>query len=153
MISEIDQLALFEDVGSEQLSEIVEYCSRVILNDGDILIHENEKERFDLFVLCTGSVEIVSNNTPYVSGECVLSRQHKELFGEISWLTRCKRTATVRCHGPVEAIRIDGEALLTYLEEQPEVGFLVMRRIASLMAYRMEQTDGLLKQILWNTGI
>lgn len=153
MISDLDQLALFADVSTKQLSEIVAFCNRLVLHDGDILIHENEREQFDLYVLCEGSVEIVSNESNFVSGECVLSRQHKDLFGEISWLTGRKRTATVRCHGQVEAICINGRALWQYLSNNPDVGFLVMRRVARLMAGRMEQTDGLLKQILWNTGV
>lgn len=153
VINELDKLALFQDVTVQQLGDIVGFCTRLALNDGDILIHEHEKQQFDLYVLCKGSVEVVSNNSPFVSGECVLSREHKDLFGEISWLSGHKRTATVRCHGEVEAVRIDGEALWQYLTDHPDVGFVVMRSVAKMMADRMAQTDGLLKQILWSTGI
>ena len=73
-----------------------------------------------------------------------------EIFGEIGWLLRGKRTATVRCIGDVEAIRINGDMFMQFLEQRPDVGFQVMRNITLLITKRLSQTNSLLKQILWN---
>ena len=153
MITDLEQTNFFRDVSLEQLEEIAPFCKLLQLSDGEIMIQEGEKGGNDLFHLLSGSVEIVSNNTSILSNEVVLSREDKELFGEISWLTNCKRTASVRCRGPVEAIRIDGRALMEFLEKNPEIGFLAMRRVALIMSERIEETDDLMKQILWNTGL
>ena len=82
-----------------------------------------------------------------------MSRQDKDIFGEISWLTQKKRTATIRCLGEVDAICIDGGQFMSYLDQHPQVGFSVMKNIALLLADRLNHADSLLKQILWNSHI
>ena len=153
MISDLEQTNFFRDLSLEQIEEIAPFCELLQLSDGEIMIQEGDKGGNDLFHLLSGSVEIVSNDTSILSNEVVLSKEEKELFGEISWLTNCKRTASVRCRGPVEAIRIEGKALMEFLEKNPDIGFLIMRRVALIMSERIEETDDLMKQILWNTGL
>lgn len=153
MISDLEQTDFFRDLSLEQIEEISPFCKLLQLNDGEIMIQERDTGGNDLFHLLSGSVEIVSNDTSILSNEVVLSKEDKALFGEISWLTDCKRTASVRCRGPVEAICIDGKALMSFLEKNPEIGFLIMRRVAIIISERIEETDSLMKQILWNTGL
>lgn len=153
MLYDLENTSLFQDVSHEDLNAIAKFCRREILADGDVIIHENERTGHDLFILCKGMVEVVSNESTTLSGEAVLSPESKELFGEISWLTKSRRTASVRCKGPVEVIRVDGARLDSYMAHNPQAGFAIMRRIAILLSQRLSETDNLLKQILWNTGI
>ena len=153
MVGELDQISLFADLPYDQLEDISKFCTRVHFDAGEFLIMEGDTANPDLFILSDGSVEIVSNNSNRISNEIVLSKEQKEIFGEISWLTNAKRTASVRCHGQVDAIRIDGKALMNYLEERPEAGFRITRKVATLLSQRMEDTDKLLKQVLWNRHI
>jgi len=153
MIEELEQISLFNGLSCEQMEAIAGLCDRKLYNDGDFLITEGDGSSSDLYILLSGSVEIVSSNAATTSSEVVLSREDKEIFGEISWLTGARRTAGVRCHGAVEAIRIDGGALMQYLENEPEAGFHVTRKIAVLLSMRMEDSNRLLKQLLWNRDI
>ena len=153
MIEELDKFSLFKDLSYNQLEDILPFCTRLNLDDGDIMIAEGSKEDHDLYLLISGNVEIVSSDNSILSHEVVLSRENKEIFGEISWLSEHKRTASVRCKGTADAIRIDGLGLMSFLEKNPEVGFLIMQQIATLLAQRIEETDTLMKQILWNTVI
>jgi len=152
----IDQLAnssLFGNLGHFSIVEISKICAKLELVDGDTLISENDGESFDLYILCDGNVEIVSNHTPKLSSEVALSKRDIEIFGEIGWLLKARRTATVRCIGDVDVIRINGDELMKYLETHPDVGFQVMRNISTLISKRLWQSNGLLKQILWNINI
>jgi len=153
MIEILTQTSLFEGLSTEQLSDIANFSEHLVLNDGDMLIQEDDAQNADIFILIEGNVEIVSNNTGLTSSEVVLSSEDTEVFGEISWLTNAKRTASVRCHGGAEVIRINGKKLMQYLESKPEVGFVITRRIATLLSQRMEESNRLLKQILWNKHI
>jgi CRP-like cAMP-binding protein len=153
MLENLEETDIFADLSSPQLEQVAAFCTRLVMHDGEVLIHENESRDFDLFILVQGAVEVVSNSTSVTSGEVVISRQDKNLFGEISWLTSRKRTATVRCHGDVEAIQINGEQLNRYMESDPMAGYHIMRRIAVLLADSLEDTSNLLKQILWNANI
>jgi CRP/FNR family cyclic AMP-dependent transcriptional regulator len=154
MIAELEQVQLFKELSGQALQEIDVFCTRLELEDGDTLISENDTRSRDLFILCSGRVEITTNSAGITSSESIIISQHdKELFGEIGWISGRKRTATVRCVGEVEAIHIDGEQFMTYLQSHPETGFIVMCAIARHVADSLSQTDQLLKQILWNTPI
>lgn len=153
MIDDLKKSFLFEGLDRSTLDDIAIFCTRLHLLGGEVLIQENETKKFDLFILCRGFVEVVSNDSMVTSGEIVISSEDNELFGEISWLTRRKRTATVRCRGDVDAIKIEGAQLRHYLETNPASGYIIMRRIASLLSERLESTNSLLKQILWNIRI
>lgn len=153
MINELMNTYLFRDMEYVALQEIAKLSTRLHLNDGDVLIHENETENFDVFVLCSGPVEVLSSSSAAVSSDVAISKQDLEIFGEISWITRRKRTATVRARGEVEAIRIDGKTFMEYLEAHPKTGFEVMHKIAMFLAERLVSTDTLLKQILWNSKL
>lgn len=153
MVNELVHTYLFGELDIGAVEEISAFSNRLNLDDGDILIHENEQENFDLYVLCSGAVEIISSSSRAVSGDVVISKQDMEVFGEISWITRRRRTATVRCRGEVEAIRIDGAVFMKYLDTHPRAGFMVMRKVAGLLCERMAATDTLLKQILWNSTL
>ena len=153
MIAELEHIQLFENISEHALQEISTFCTRLELEDGDAFISENDLHSRDLFLLCNGRVEIITSSAGITSSESIISEQDKELFGEISWISGDKRTATVRCVDDVVAIRINGDKYMAYLQEHPETGFIVMRSTASLMADSLSATNQLLKQILWNTPL
>ncbi|KPJ92573.1 MAG: hypothetical protein AMJ53_09105 [Gammaproteobacteria bacterium SG8_11] len=144
---------VFQDLEYSVLEDIAVFSTKLHLFEGDNLISEHTGSLSDMYVLCGGTVEIISSSSGVTSEEVSLSRQDKEIFGEISWLTRRKRTATIRCLGDVDAIRIDGVQFMQYLDKHPQVGFSVMKNIALLLADRLNHADSLLKQILWNSNI
>ena len=153
MIDALADSSICENLDHFAIEEIAKFCTKLELVVGDNLISEYDGASFDLYILCEGNVEIVSNHGNASSGEVALSKRDTDLFGEIGWLHRKNRTATVRCIGDVEAIRINGDKFMQYLEQHPQVGFQVMRNIALLITRRLSQTDSLLKQILWNINI
>jgi len=151
MTDDLEKATLFQGLNPSQLKAISSFCSLLTLLDGDMLIREEDRGDSDIYLLLDGAVEIVSNNTMITSSEVVISKEDKDVFGEIAWLTGSPRTASVRCRGGVNAIRVDGKALTSYLEQHPAAGYSVMREIALTQSRRMQRTDSLLKQILWNS--
>ena len=151
MTNNLEKVSLLHGLSRQQLTEVSLLCSELSLHDGDMLIQEADAANTDLYLLIQGSVEIVSNNSKITSSEVVISKEDIDVFGEIAWLTGSRRTASVRCHGNVLAIQIDGQKLHQYLNTHPEAGFIVMREIALIQSRRMQNTDSLLKQILWNS--
>jgi len=153
MKEDLEGISLFQDLSTQQLQEVAQFCATLSLSDGDMLIHEAERNDNDLYLLCNGSVEIVSASSRVTSGEVVISHEDKDVFGEVGWLAGAPRTASVRCRGPVQAIRVDGRALTKYIASHHDLGYLLMHHIALTLARRMQGTDTLLKQILWNTTL
>jgi len=152
MVDELLSAAIFKNINRDAMDDISDFCELIELDDGDALISENQNDS-DLYVLWEGKLEVVSSGTEKTSGEIVISKQDYNIFGEITWLTHKRRTATLRCIGSVNAIKIDGEMLSDYLEENPEIGFQVMKNTAKVLAERLENTNTLIKQILWNSNL
>jgi len=150
MLQELSDSSLFSGTSYDALEDISKFSRRRECSDGDILIEENSDKDFDIFILCEGRVEITSNSTGITSSEIVISSQEKDLLGEISWLLRNQRTATVRCIGETIAIQIDGNHLMDYFESNNDSGYLFFKKIAILLSKRLVNSDGLLKQVLWN---
>lgn len=154
LIDTLSNTSLFAELTMPELEEIAKFSKAVEYEDGEELIHENDHDNIDIFILRSGSVEVVSNNAEDVSSEeAVISNEIQEVFGEIAWLTRKKRTATVRCYGPVEVIRVNGQMLDGFVEAHPRAGFHIMRHIAINLSGSLAQTSDLLKQILWSHSI
>lgn len=153
MINRLETAAIFEDLSREEILHISQFCTSLELYAGDNLISENDSGTLDLYILFDGQVEIITSGSGLTSDEITISKQDKELFGEISWLTGGKRSATVRCIGEVEAVQVDGKKFMDYLNKNPKVGFFIMQHIARLLSHRLDQTNNLLKQILWNSNI
>ena len=151
--NDLSSVYVFRDLDYSVLEAIAGFSSKLHFYAGEDLISEHRGSLSDIYVLGTGTVEIISSSSGITSDEVSLSRQDKEIFGEISWLTQRKRTATIRCLGEVDAICIDGRRFMLYLDKHPQVGFSVMKHIALLLADRLNHADSLLKQILWNSNI
>lgn len=152
MIEKLSTTELFAGLDIATLADLSIFSIDISLQPGDVLMSENDRYSNAFYLLCSGEVEVLSNQSGITSGEVVLSKKDNELFGEMSWLQRGgPRTATVRCVTDVEAIQIDGERFDRYLESNPLAGFIIMRRVANVLARRMHYTDVLLKQLLWNS--
>lgn len=146
-------VSVFRDLDYAVLEDVAGFSKKLNLFAGDDLISEHRSSLSDIYVLCHGMVEIISSSSGITSEEITLSPQDKEIFGEISWLTQRKRSATIRCLDEVDAICIDGQHFMGYLDDNPQVGFSVMKNVALLLADRLNQADSLLKQLLWNSNI
>jgi len=152
MIDELIGAAIFKDIPYDAMVEIETFCTLIELGEGDALISENDTDS-DLYIVSGGALEVVSSGSSGTSSEVVISEQDYNIFGEITWLIHHRRTATLRCKGNVSAIKIDGMALMNYLETHPAIGFEVIRNTAKIVAERLENTNTLIKQILWNSNI
>ena len=66
MITKLEQAQLFKDVDTQVLEEISTFCTPLSLEPGDTFIAENDPRSRDLFILCSGRVEII---TPCIAQE------------------------------------------------------------------------------------
>lgn len=97
---------------------------RIVLLEGD--------DSQDLYILVSGELEILKGNKKISEiGEA------GSLFGDMSFLLRSKRTATVKAKSDVKALCIPKEEITAFLREYPDVA----REIAKLLAKRLNETS------------
>ncbi len=89
----------------------------------------------DLYILVSGRVTIFKGETPLAE-----ISEPGSLFGEMSFLLRHKRTATVRAHSDVTAVRIPSDRINDFLEEFPTVA----SKLSIELAERLYETTTIL---------
>jgi PAS domain S-box-containing protein len=98
---------------------------------GHIILLEGDDSQ-DLYILVSGELEILRGNKKISEiGET------GALFGDMSFLLRSKRTATVKAKTDVKALCIPKEEITSFLREYPDVA----REIAKLLAKRLDETS------------
>lgn len=155
MLDHLERLSIFSDLEGDDLDAISLFSEELDLDDGEVILSEHTKDDFDLYLLVQGSVEVVAHGADKtkVSEEVVISKQDKNIFGEIGWLFQEERTATVRSYGASKIIQVNGILLRRYLATHPHAGYVMMTHMAKHLARNVTQTSNLLKQVLWVHGI
>jgi PAS domain S-box-containing protein len=98
---------------------------------GQIILLEGDDSQ-DLYILVSGELEILKGNKKISE-----IRETGSLFGDMSFLLRSKRTATVKAKSDVKALCIPKEEITAFLREYPDVA----REIAKLLAKRLNETS------------
>ncbi len=89
----------------------------------------------DLYILISGQLNVFKGNTKIAE-----ITEKGSLFGEMSFLLKAKRTATIKAGENVQAIRIPKDEITTFLHDFPEVA----GEISKLLAKRLDETSRIL---------
>ena len=123
------------------------------LANGDALFNEVQSDH-DLFLLVDGHLDVfASYSGPKASRNVLLGAVDREVFGEVAWCLKCERTAVITCRKKAVVLRIDGNALDAYLEENHEVGFELTRRVLGILARKLVNNNKLLRMIMQNSFV
>jgi|SRR5690606_6841148 len=124
---------LFTRVDDATLGRIAEVAAFRHYEEGDV-VYQMGDEAEHVFVLASGRVRFTLGvgNRPGSGGAIMTSRM---TFGWAALVDeRPRRVATASCLEPTVLLAIDGRRLLEILEQDTASGFLVMRRLASMIA-------------------
>ena len=115
-----------------RLSGIANLCS---FNAGDIIFNEGEQHPI-LYILLEGKVLLES----FVPGHGALPIFVAESLDVIGWSSLTpmvrQKTSTARVQEYTVALSFSAESLMELCESDSELGFIVMRRIANIVASR-----------------
>ena len=98
---------------------------------GQIILLEGDDSK-DLYILVSGELEIFKGNKKISE-----IRETGSLFGDMSFLLRSNRTATVKAKTDVRALCIPEEEITGFLRKYPDVA----RETAKLLAKRLDETS------------
>lgn len=110
---------LFRHLDKTELKKLIKSSSLVGIPEGGIIV--NEGEAGDYFYIIIRGTARVSHDL----GESTINlalMQSGDYFGEWSILTGAPRAASVSAITRVDMLRIDREAMLEFIQKQPEVG-------------------------------
>ncbi|QPK64282.1 cyclic nucleotide-binding domain-containing protein [Methylomonas sp. LL1] len=130
--------ALFSDpdfiatVASEKISYP---ANSPIVEEGD--------EGQDLFIIRHGEVEVSYNlhDDAYDQPARITRLADGDVFGELSMFDGGPRSAEVKALTDCEVFKVDGPALIAYLDGHPATGYFVLRELFMRLIMQMRQNN------------
>jgi CRP-like cAMP-binding protein/membrane protease YdiL (CAAX protease family) len=147
--SDISNHLLFKDLRDEEIHNMLPYFRFISLQPGMVLIQEGDNTSMELFIILRGSFDVIKKATQDIK-EANLTEGDRhfivarigagDMVGEISFIKRRPRTATIKCITRGELLALDPNQLDQLKKNQPEVFGTIMRNLSGYVAGRLEMT-------------
>jgi CRP/FNR family cyclic AMP-dependent transcriptional regulator len=121
----LKSIALFEEVGDEELAEIAPFATEVSVEEGRELVREGDFS-YEFMAIEEGEAEVTRG------GEHVADLGPGDFFGEMGLLEKTLRNATVTAKTPVRLVTLTGWDLRRVERSAPEA----MERIREVLEER-----------------
>jgi CRP-like cAMP-binding protein len=153
----LEEVDIFADLDMQRLRRIAAICSERRYGAGDIIFHENT-DSDELYVILEGEVEIQVD--PHMLGisadespgpTTIATLRRGQSFGEVALVDQGLRSASARCAvAGTRLLAIARDDLVRMCRDDFEMGYILMRNVASDLALKIRQTDLMVReQLLW----
>ena len=142
MLSQVDITATmksipwFLDLSNESLQRLSGIANVRLFDASDVIFSEGEKNPY-LFVILEGKVRLES----YVPGRGSLPYLTAESLDVIGWSSLTpvvrQKTGTAIAVEPTRLLAFHADALMDLCESDCDLGFVIMRRLANIIASRL----------------
>ncbi|MEA3308442.1 MAG: cyclic nucleotide-binding domain-containing protein [Chloroflexota bacterium] len=150
---------IFYGLSKKHLEAIAGICQEVRFEEDELIVRENAPSD-ELYIVVEGRVEIVidpsvigapGQRLPGPTG--IVTLRPGQTFGEIGLVDHGLRSASVRAASPKTLLlSISRQDLLRLCEKDHELGYNLMRNIAEELAFKIRNTDLILRErLLWQT--
>lgn len=143
----IKSIPWFLDLSQESIQRLSSIAEIRSYNGGEILYKEGEKHPY-FYVILEGKVVLES----FVSGRGSLPLLIAESLDVISWSSLTpvvrQKTSTAKVIAPTRLLTFHADELMECCEQDCELGFIIMRRLANIVASRLLNHRLLLLEII-----
>lgn len=150
----LEQVDIFEDLTSEQLDLIDKICAEKNYQQDEVIFEENSLSR-EFFIIADGEVDIQVDPDTIGRGEdnyqpsTIATLRRGQSFGEVAIVDPGVRSASAKCSSEACRLLIIGsEDFLKLLEDDYQMGYVVMRNFAADLALKIRQTNLLVRESL-----
>jgi CRP-like cAMP-binding protein len=148
-ISILKETALFKDLTVEQIRNLLSISKNVLFSEKDVIIKVGEVGD-TMHIMLEGTVEvakslIIEGMDNKITGKdkvfTKLSIGQHAVFGEITLLEECRRTATVRAVTDCVLYEIKKDDFLRLAGEDYELGYGVLLNLSRIVILRLRKAD------------
>ena len=159
LLSVLRQVDIFYGIPRNNLEKVATVCKEMVYNKGDIIVRENTPSN-ELYIITEGIVEIIIDpsllgpDPSAVDPAIIANLWPGQTFGEIGLVDRGMRSASARAASDGTVLQAINRAdLVNLCDEDYQFGYLLMRNIASDLAFKIRNTDLMLReQLLWDSS-
>lgn len=150
----LELVDLFSDLDPRQLEQIFRICETVKFQKDDVIFEHNSSNN-DFYIILEGKVEIQTHRDS-VSTRASDGRQKPvavlfrgQSFGEVALVDQGLRAANAVCSSETcTLLRIRREDFMKMLQDDLEMGFIVMSNLASDLCVKIRQNHDLIQEAL-----
>lgn len=148
LLEVLSEVGIFEGLDQAELSEIAALCREVAFEEGAPIFCESD-EGTELYILLEGTVRIeMEMPLNLKESEKLAIIKRGEVFGEMCFVGNPRRSATARAVGRTRTLVIERDPLTRLFEQNPRMGYVVMRHLAEVLGRRLESTD-----FMWRNAV
>ncbi len=125
--------------------KLLAFTSQLLTFDDQEILFEQGDPSDSTYLVMRGDVEVLAGSGEDVVVAGVLGAN--ELVGEMGVLANAPRSATIRAHGQVVALRIEADMFLDLLAENPSAALDVMRQLSGKLARSHKQFEQLQAEV------
>ena len=130
---------LFKDLDDAQLMRIAAVAGEASMENGQLICKEGEEAK-ELYILKTGSVELLTGIENSVELPISMLRNPGEIFGSGVLVTPYLYTLTARCAEAGVLSRIEGSAMQKLMDEDRDLGCIIMTNLAGHFLGRLKES-------------
>lgn len=132
----IKSIPWFFDLSQQNINYLSEIASIKFFEPGDTIFSEGDQHPF-LYIVLNGKINLES----FVPGHGMVPILLAEPLDVIGW-SSCtpivrQKTCTAHVVTPTRLLAFQAETLMKCCEAKPELGFIIMRRLANIVASRL----------------
>jgi CRP-like cAMP-binding protein len=135
----LQSIPLFHDVAADHLETIARISEVRSFPEGKEIFHEGD-HRDMMYVMLEGRVAL-EIHIPNRGRLRILTVEPAEVFGWSSVANATsRRTATARTVAPAKLLAINADELLKACDRDPQLGYMIMKHVANVIANRLMVT-------------
>ncbi len=147
----LQSIPWFLELKSYQIDRLVGIAGIRTVEGGEEILREGDREDY-LYIVLEGRVT-VETHVPTHGKIAVFTAEPLDIIGWSSLTPVVRqRTATARALAPCQLIALEGESLRRLCDEDHDLGYIIMRRIANVVASRLLTTRLQLLDLILHTG-
>ena len=136
----LSQNKLFEGISEKTLAAIAAISEELTLQEGRLVFVEGSKAEY-VYILLEGEVDIqVSLTSRPGSLTVAVVNLPNQNFGWSGIVPPYNYTASALCKTDCRILAMEGKKLMQVLQREPRFGFIVMQRMAELIARRLRNS-------------
>ncbi|MCJ7625853.1 MAG: cyclic nucleotide-binding domain-containing protein [Anaerolineaceae bacterium] len=133
----LSKFDLFADIAKDQLEEIAKLAEEISFEKGVTIFNEGQKAE-ELFFLLEGEIALqIQLTSRPVKITTLIVNQSNQNFGWSSVVPPYFFTASAVCNENSRVVAVNGKEFMKILENEPVMGFQVMRRITQIISNRL----------------
>ena len=136
----LKDIEIFKGLVSDDLNTVADICLIKKFTEGESVFSKDDAPE-DMYVLKSGRCDVKIAAGGVAETYTIYALNPGDIFGEVGFVDGSSRSATVKCAKECEVIALPREAFATLCGDKPQIGHIVMKNIAVILAKRLRETD------------